>query len=75
VRRALLAAALVALLSVAPAFGRVVDHNPVEVTDPVGDSSGAPDITGVTVANDLSGMILFVVEVAIAPGSRGTTTS
>ena len=42
----------------------VADHNPVEVTDPTGDSNGAPDITGVTVANDLSGTILFVVEVA-----------
>lgn len=57
-------AALVALVSVAPAFGRVVDHNPVETSDPTGDSNGAPDITGVTVANDFAGTILFVVEVA-----------
>ena len=63
-RRLLPLAALVAGLLVSPANGRVTDHNPVEVTDPTGDSNGAPDITGVTVANDLSGMILFVVEVA-----------
>ena len=55
---------LVGLLVVPAAYGRVADHNPVEVTDPTGDSNGAPDITGVTVANDLSGTILFVVEVA-----------
>jgi hypothetical protein len=60
--------AVVAVLSVTPAHGRVADHNPVEVTDPSGDSNGAPDITGVTVANDLSGMILFVVEVANRSG-------
>ena len=47
---------------------RGLDHNPVEATDPVGDSNGAPDITGVTVANDLSGTILFVVEVANRTG-------
>ena len=34
----------------------------------MGDSNGAPDITGVTVANDLSGTILFVVEVANRTG-------
>ena len=56
--------AVVAVLSVPTAHGRVTDHNPVEVTDPTGDSNGAPDITGVTVANDLSGTILFVLEVA-----------
>lgn len=56
-------AVVVAALSGSSAFGRVVDHNPVEVTDPAGDSNGAPDISGVTVANDLSGMVLFVVEV------------
>lgn len=63
-RRLLPLAALLAVLSVSPASARVADHNPVEVTDPVGDSNGAPDITGVTVANDLSGTILFVVEVS-----------
>lgn len=63
-RGALLAGALVALLSVAPAFGRAVGHNPVKAIDPTGDSNGAPDITGVTVANDFAGTILFVVEVA-----------
>ena len=57
-------ALLVVVLSVSPAHARVADHNPIEVTDPAGDSNGAPDITGVTVANDLSGTILFVVEVA-----------
>jgi hypothetical protein len=60
--------AVVALLSVPIADGRVADHNPVEVTDPTGDSNGAPDITGVTVANDLSGNILFVVEVSNRTG-------
>lgn len=38
------------------------------MTDPGGDSNGAPDITGVTVANDLSGIILFVVEVGNLSG-------
>ena len=60
----LLVAACATGLCVAPAYGRPLDHNPVEVTDPTGDSNGAPDITGVTVANDLSGTVLFVVEVA-----------
>jgi hypothetical protein len=60
----LLVAACATGLCVAPAYGRPVDHNPVEVTDPTGDSNGAPDITGVAVANDLSGTVLFVVEVA-----------
>jgi hypothetical protein len=55
---------LFGVLSVSTAYGRVADHNPIEVTDPAGDSNGAPDITGVTVANDLSGTILFVVEAA-----------
>jgi hypothetical protein len=64
VRLLITLAAIVAVLSVPSAHGRLTDHNPVEVTDPTGDSNGAPDITGVTVANDLSGMILFVVEVA-----------
>ena len=62
--RLLALAVLAAVLFVAQASGRVADHNPVEVTDPTGDGNGAPDITGVTVANDLSGTILFVVEVA-----------
>lgn len=63
-RRILPLAALLAALSVSVAHGRVAEHNPTEVTDPAGDAGGAPDITGVTVANDLSGTILFVVEVA-----------
>lgn len=67
-RRLLPLTAFVAALSVSPAYGRVADHNPVEATDPAGDSNGAPDITGVTVANDLSGTILFVVEVANRSG-------
>ena len=57
-------ATLLAALSVSVAHGGVANHNPVEVTDPSGDANGAPDITGVTVANDLSGTVLFVVEVA-----------
>lgn len=61
-------AAFVTGLSVSLAYGRVADHNPVEVTDPAGDSNGAPDITGVTVANDLAGVILFVVEVGNRDG-------
>lgn len=60
--------AVVAVLSVPSAHGRVADHNPVEVSDPAGDSNGAPDITRVTVANDLSGMILFLVQVANRTG-------
>jgi hypothetical protein len=67
-RRLLTAGVLVAVLSVSSAHARVVDHNPIEATDPAGDSNGAPDITGVTVANDLSGMILFVVEAANRSG-------
>lgn len=67
-RKLLPLAAFVAVLSVSPAHGRITDHNPVEVTDPAGDSNGAPDITGVTVANDLSGVILFVIEVANRSG-------
>jgi hypothetical protein len=59
---------VVALLSVPIADGRVAEHNPVELTDPTGDSNGAPDITRVTVANDLSGMILFLVQVANRDG-------
>lgn len=60
--------AVVAVLSVPSAHGRVTDHNPVEVADPTGDGNGAPDITRVTVANDLSGMILFLVQVANRTG-------
>jgi hypothetical protein len=61
--------ALVATLLVSSsAHARVADHNPIKAADPVGDSNGAPDITGVTVANDLSGTILFVVEVANRTG-------
>ena len=33
-------------------------------TDPAGDSRGAPDITGVTVASDPNGQILFTINVA-----------
>lgn len=64
----LLVAACVTGLCVAPAYGQALDHNPIKAADPVGDSNGAPDITGVTVANDLSGTILFVVEVANRTG-------
>ena len=66
--RRLLAAACATGLCVAPAYGQALDHNPSKAADPVGDSNGAPDITGVTVANDLSGTILFVVEVANRTG-------
>jgi hypothetical protein len=59
---------LAASLAAAQAHARGMDHNPVKAADPVGDSNGAPDITGVTVANDLSGAILFVVEVANRTG-------
>jgi hypothetical protein len=64
----LLVAACATGLCVAPAYGRAVDHNPIKGVDPVGDSNGAPDIVGVTVANDLAGTILFVVEVANRTG-------
>ena len=66
--RRLLVAACATGLCVAPAHGRGLDHNPVKAADPAGDSNGAPDVTGVTVANDLSGTILFVVEVANRDG-------
>ena len=59
---------VVAALCASPALSSVANHNPVEVADPAGDSNGAPDITGVTVANDLSGLILFVVEVGNRSG-------
>jgi hypothetical protein len=61
-------AALVAVMGASPAYARLADHNPIEVTDPPGDSGGAADITRVTVANDLSGKILFVVQVGNRSG-------
>lgn len=64
IRGLLVIAVLAAGLAATGGQARVADHNPVKATDPTGDSNGAPDITGVTVANDLSGRILFVVEVA-----------
>ena len=67
-RTLLLVAALAATLLAVPAHGRVIDHNPVEATDPAGDGNGAPDITRVTVANDFSGMVLFLVQVANRTG-------
>ena len=63
-RGLLLAAALAVGLVAAPAHARVSTHNPKAVTDPAGDSNGAPDITRVTVANSLAGEILFVVQVS-----------
>ena len=60
--------ACAALLAVAPAQGHVADHNPARTTDVAGDSGAAPDITAVTVANDLSGNILFVVQVGNREG-------
>jgi hypothetical protein len=60
--------ACAALLAVAPAQARVADHNPARTTDVPGDSGAAPDITGVTVANDLSGNVLFVVQVGNREG-------
>ncbi len=67
-RGLILIVASAALLAVAPAQGRVADHNPARTTDVAGDSGAAPDITGVTVANDLSGNILFVVQVGNREG-------
>lgn len=61
-------AALAAALLAVPAYGRVTDHNPLEANDGAGDSNGAPDITRVTVANDLSGFVLFLVQVANRTG-------
>lgn len=60
--------ACAALLAVAPAQAHVADHNPARTPDVAGDSGAAPDITGVTVANDLSGNILFVVQVGNREG-------
>lgn len=62
-RKLLPLALLVAGLAVSPAYGRVADHNPLAMTDPAGDSNGAPDITRVTVANSLDGLLLFVIQV------------
>lgn len=66
--RLLVSAVLSAALFAAPAQARLADHNPVETTDATGDSGGAPDITGVTVANDFGGNILFVIEVGNRTG-------
>lgn len=66
--RGLMVIAAIAMLVAAPAGARVADHNPIEVTDPGGDSTGAPDITRVTVANDLAGNLLFVVQVGNRTG-------
>lgn len=66
--RGLMVIAAIAMLVAAPASARVADHNPIEVTDPGGDGSGAPDITKITVASDLAGNILFVVEVGNRTG-------
>lgn len=67
-RGLILIVACAALLAVSPAQGRVADHNPARTTDVAGDSGAAPDITGVTVANDLSGNVLFVVQVGNREG-------
>ena len=67
-RGLMLIVACAALFAVAPAQGRVADHNPARTTDVAGDSGAAPDITGVTVANDLAGNILFVVQVGNREG-------
>jgi hypothetical protein len=62
VRGLVIAVALAVGLIVAPAHAGVASHNPVAITDPAGDSTGAPDITRVTVANSNRGEILFVVQ-------------
>jgi hypothetical protein len=67
-RGLILIVACVSLLAVAPAQGHLADHNPARTTDVAGDSGPAPDITGVTVANDLSGNVLFVVQVGNREG-------
>lgn len=51
-------------LGATPVAARVIDHNPVGVPDPTGDSNGAPDITRVSVANSNAGDLLFLVQVA-----------
>jgi hypothetical protein len=66
--RGLTVVAAISMLVAAPVSARVDDHNPIEVSDPRGDSAGAPDITRVTVANDLAGNILFVVQVGNRTG-------
>ena len=67
-RGLILIVACTALFAVASAQGHVADHNPARTTDVAGDSGAAPDITGVTVANDLSGNVLFVVQVGNREG-------
>jgi hypothetical protein len=64
VARGLLLFVVLAALVATPAAARVIDHNPVGVPDPTGDSNGAPDITRVSVANSNAGEVLFVVQVA-----------
>lgn len=49
-------------IAVAPAPARVAHHNPIGVPDPRGDSSGAPDIARVTIANDTLNRILFLIQ-------------
>ena len=66
-RVAVLLAAVGALLALAPGASGVGRYS-----DPTGDSGGAPDITGVTVASDASGHIMFTVNTASMP-SDGLT--
>jgi hypothetical protein len=66
VRRLLPLAALAVGLAVAPAG--VAHHNPIGMSDPLGDANGAADIVRVTVANDTSGLVLFHVQ---APNRTG----
>lgn len=62
VSRALLLAAAAAALVFAPAAASTGRY-----TDEEGDSRGAPDITGVTVASDAAGQIVFTVTVDDLP--------
>ena len=64
VRGLLLLAVLAVGLAVAPAYGGVDDHNPMAFADPTGDGNGAADVVSVSVANDNSGLLIFLVQVA-----------
>lgn len=72
-RKTLLAApaalAATALFLLAPSAGAVGRY-----ADPTGDSGGAPDITGVSVASDPGGQILFTINVANLPSPAEVQT-
>lgn len=68
--RFLLATFAVTVLAASGAGGTwavATDHNPVESTDPTGDSGAAADISNVLTANTIAGVIRFEVTLANRP--------